>query len=60
MAKDGLDLKITVIGRIEKYAEGVDPSTEAPYEVIEGPITLSGQDAVNFMRDNNLQISKGE
>lgn len=55
-------VSVTVSRRILKYAEGVDPSdpNSTPFDVVDQPIVLVGQEAMDFINSNNISLEEAQ
>ena len=49
--QNNLELKITAATRIAKFAEGQNPDTDEPFEVVEKEVVFTGEEAKKLLEE---------
>lgn len=57
MAGDANRVTVKARVRILKFAEGADPNTDAPYDIEEKEVVLTGEDAERAIREMGGNIN---
>ena len=55
-----VQLKVKAKRRILKYAEGVNPETDAPFEIQEEEVELTGEDAKRMLEQAGVSIEEAK